>query len=146
MKGPAITGVRGLESVARGHLLWSQNSEAGPMSNVRLVGLDVQKNTIVAAVAESRDRSVEILGSWPWCKARVLIELQKLWPVSSLQICYEAGPTGYGLARTLISAGIDCVVVAPGLVTQVAGAKIKTDRRDVRKLAHFLRLMLPARG
>lgn len=139
MEGPAITGVRGLESVARGHLLQSQNSEAGPMSSVRFVGLDVHKNTIVAAVAESGDRPAEVLGSWPWCEARVLKELRKLGPLSSLKVCYEAGPTGYGLARALIAAGIDCVVVAPGLVPQVAGAKIKTDRRDARKLAHFLR-------
>ena len=136
MEGPAITGVRGLESVARGHLLQSQNSEAGPMSSVRFVGLDVHKNTIVAAVAESGDRPAEVLGSWPWCEARVLKELRKLGPLSSLKVCYEAGPTGYGLARALIAAGIDCVVVAPGLVPQVAGSKIKTDRRDARKLAH----------
>lgn len=139
MEGPAITGVRGLESVARGHLLQSQNSEAGPMSKLRFVGLDVHKNSIVAAVAESGDRPAEVLGSWPWCEARVLKELQKLGPLSSLRVCYEAGPTGYGLARALIAAGVDCVVVAPGLVPQVAGAKIKTDRRDARKLAHFLR-------
>lgn len=109
------------------------------MSKLRFVGLDVHKDSIVAAVADSGDRPAEVLGSWPWCEARVLKELQKLGPVSSLRVCYEAGPTGYGLARALIAAGIDCVVVAPGLVPQVAGAKIKTDRRDARKLAHFLR-------
>ena len=43
------------------------------------------------------------------------------------------------MARTLIAAGVDCVVVAPGLVPQVAGSRIKTDRRDAKKLAHFLR-------
>lgn len=109
------------------------------MSTLRFIGLDVHKNTIVAAAAESGDRPAEVLGCWPWCEARVLKELRKLGPVSSLRVCYEAGPTGYGLARALIAAGIDCVVVAPGLVPQVAGAKIKTDRRDARKLAHFLR-------
>lgn len=139
MEGPAITGVRGLDWVTRGHLLQSQNSEAGPMSSVRFVGLDVHKDTVMVAVAEAGDRPAEVLGKWSSEEGAVLANLKRLGPVSSLRVCYEAGPTGYGLARTLIAAGISCVVVAPGMVPQVTGSKVKTDRRDARKLAHFLR-------
>lgn len=53
--------------------------------------------------------------------------------------CYEAGPTGYGLARLLRSMGARCDVVAPSLIPVAPGAKIKTDRRDARRLARLLR-------
>ncbi|MCX7425766.1 MAG: transposase, partial [Planctomycetia bacterium] len=56
-----------------------------------------------------------------------------------LRVCYEAGPTGFGLCRRLREAGIDCIVVAPSLVPGKAGDRVKTDRRDARRLAHFLR-------
>jgi transposase len=56
-----------------------------------------------------------------------------------LQVCYEAGPTGYGLQRYLARAGVRCVVVAPSLVPTQSGSRVKTDRRDARRLAHFLR-------
>ena len=109
------------------------------MSKLRFIGLDVHKDSVVAAVVEAGSAPAEGLGSWPWDESRVLKELRKLGPLATLKVCYEAGPTGYGLARALIAAGGDCVVVAPGLVPQVAGARIKADRRDAKKLAHFLR-------
>jgi transposase len=56
-----------------------------------------------------------------------------------LKVCYEAGPTGFGLCRRLREAGIECMVVAPSLVPSKRGDRVKTDRRDARKLAHFLR-------
>jgi transposase len=56
-----------------------------------------------------------------------------------LKVCYEAGPTGFGLCRHLRKAGIDCVVVAPSLVPGKPGDRVKTDRRDARRLAHYLR-------
>ena len=49
--------------------------------------------------------------------------------------CYEAGPTGYGLARSLIAAGWACDVIAPSLIPKKSGERIKTDRRDAVKLA-----------
>ena len=76
------------------------------MSSVRFVGLDVHKATVVAAVAEAGSGAAEVCGSWPWDEARVLKELKKLGPLSTLKVCDEAGPTGYGLARTLIAAGV----------------------------------------
>jgi transposase len=65
---------------------------------------------------------------------RVLVKSRE-----ELRVCYEAGPTGFGLCRRLRDAGIDCMVVAPSLVPGKAGDRVKTDRRDARKLAHFLR-------
>lgn len=56
-----------------------------------------------------------------------------------VKICYEAGPTGFVLARRLIKLGFDCIVVAPSLIAKKPGEKKKTDRRDARKLANYLR-------
>jgi transposase len=108
MEGPAITGVPGLEWVARGQLLQSQNSEPGPMSKLRFVGLDDHKDTVVV---EAGDRPAEVLGKWASEESAVLVNLKTLGPIESLKVCYEAGPTGYGIARTLFAAGINCVVV-----------------------------------
>src|SRR5262249_17876722 len=51
--------------------------------------------------------------------------------------CYEAGRAGFGLYRHLVGCGIDCCVVAPGLVPQRPGDRVKTDPRDARKLARL---------
>lgn len=53
--------------------------------------------------------------------------------------CYEAGPTGYDLARLLRGLGARCDVIAPSLIPVAPGAKVKTDRRDARRLARLLR-------
>jgi len=52
---------------------------------------------------------------------------------------YEAGPCGYELYRLLVSKGIDCSVAAPSLTPRKPGERIKTNRRDARKLAELLR-------
>ena len=57
------------------------------------------------------------------------------WP--DVRCCYEAGPTGFDLYRHLVESGIACEVVAPGLVPLRPGDRVKTDRRDARKLARL---------
>jgi transposase len=102
--------------------------------------LDVHKDTIVIAVAEEGQSEAVVLGTFPHDVAKLIKRLTKLEPeVSRLRVCYEAGPTGFGMCRRLKQAGIDCTVVAPSLVPQQASSRIKTDRRDARRLAHFLR-------
>ncbi len=56
-----------------------------------------------------------------------------------LSVCYEAGPTGYELHRLLTSMGIRCQVIAPSLIPRSAGDRVKTDKRDCRKLARLHR-------
>jgi transposase len=110
------------------------------MSKLRYVGLDVHKDTIVMAVAEEGQSEAVVLGTFPHDVARLIKRLTKLEAeVSRLRVCYEAGPTGFGLCRRLKKAGIDCTVVAPSLVPQQSSSRVKTDRRDARRLAHFLR-------
>jgi transposase len=56
-----------------------------------------------------------------------------------IQGVYEAGPCGYALQRQLQGQGIECDVVAPSMIPIRPGEKIKTDRRDARKLAELAR-------
>jgi transposase len=65
--------------------------------------------------------------------------LDGLGAVERLRVCYEAGPTGFELARRLNATGICCVVVAPSLIPVRPGRRIKTDRRDARQLADLHR-------
>lgn len=55
-----------------------------------------------------------------------------------VQACYEAGPTGFGLARAAIAAGIDLQVIAPSKTPRKPGERIKTDRRDADHLVRQL--------
>ena len=55
-------------------------------------------------------------------------------------VAYEAGPTGFGLARALDAAGIRCVVAAPSKLQRPSGDRVKTDARDAVHLARLLRL------
>jgi len=102
--------------------------------------MDVHKDSIVIATAEEGRRPAQklamIANDWPKLH-KLLKKLQKNG--TKLHVCYEAGPTGFGLCRRLREVGIDCVVVAPSLVPSKAGDRVKTDRRDAIKLAHFLR-------
>jgi transposase len=107
-------------------------------NNVRFIGLDVHKDSIMIAVAEQHGEA-KVLKRIPNDPGRVLKELRKLGQGCQLQVCYEAGPLGFGLQRTLQAAKIDCIIVAPSLIPVRSGERIKTDRRDACKLAHFLR-------
>jgi transposase len=55
-------------------------------------------------------------------------------------VTYEAGPTGFGLARFLIGRGISCLVAAPSKLQRPCGDRVKTDVRDARHLARLLHL------
>ena len=55
-------------------------------------------------------------------------------------VTYEAGPTGFGLARFLTGQGIDCQVAAPSKLQRPSGDRVKTDVRDARHLARLLHL------
>jgi transposase len=110
------------------------------MKSVVYVGLDVHKDSITIAVAREGREAAETWKTIPYDGVRLRKALKMLVKKGEeLRVCYEAGPTGFGLCRRLREAGIDCMVVAPSLVPGKAGDRVKTDRRDARKLAHFLR-------
>jgi transposase len=55
-----------------------------------------------------------------------------------VRAAYEAGPTGYGLARELARRGVQCVVAAPSKIPRASGDRVKTDRRDAELLVRLL--------
>ena len=99
------------------------------------VGLDVHKQTITIAVAEAGRESARVVATVPHEMKALSKVLTKLGPQHGVSCCYEAGPTGYGLARALRAAGWACDVIAPSLVPKKSGQRIKTDRRDAARLA-----------
>jgi transposase len=97
------------------------------------VGLDVHARSIRLAAVRADELLEE--RTLPYDEAAVERALRR-WP--RVRCCYEAGPTGFALYRHLISRGVECAVVAPGLVPQRPGDRVKTDPRDARKLARLL--------
>jgi transposase len=109
-------------------------------ASVIYVGLDVHKDSIVIAVAREGREPAAKWKTIPYDGVRLRKTLKMLAKLGeTLKVCYEAGPTGFGLCRRLQEAGMDCIVVAPSLVPGKPGDRVKTDRRDACKLAHFLR-------
>jgi transposase len=109
-------------------------------ASVIYVGMDVHKDSIVIAIAREGREAAEKWKTIPNDGVRLVKALKTLVKHDeTLKVCYEAGPTGFGLCRRLREAGVDCIVVAPSLVPGKPGDRVKTDLRDARKLAHFLR-------
>ena len=100
-----------------------------------LVGLDVHAAKVVAAVldAETGELRVFRLGGDVDEAAGLCAGLS-----GPVQATYEAGPTGFGLARALAARGVGCVVAAPGKIPRAAADRIKTDRRDAEHLVRLL--------
>src|SRR5436189_3160496 len=96
------------------------------------VGLDVHARSIRLAAVRADELLEE--RTLPYDEEQLERLLQR-WP--AVRCCYEARPTGFGLYRRLVERGIECAVVAPGLVPQRPGDRIKTDPRDARKLARL---------
>ena len=109
-------------------------------NSITWVGMDAHKNSIkVAALLPDQAESVEWTeDTTPEAVRRLARRLQRLAP-GEVRCCYEAGPTGYALQRQLRGAGVGCTVIAPSLTPVQPGSRIKTDRRDARKLAELHR-------
>jgi transposase len=74
----------------------------------------------------------------PQAIRRLAKKLQQQAP-GAVEMCYEAGPGGFALMRSMEGQGVHCTVIAPALIPQRAGDRVKTDRRDADKLARLLR-------
>ena len=112
-----------------------------PQSSTLYIGMDVHKDAIaVAYVAKDHDAEVVYLGTIGTRQCDIDTLIRKLQSKSPhLVFVYEAGPCGYWLYRYLTTRGHICWVVAPSVIPQKAGNRVKTDRRDAVQLARLLR-------
>jgi transposase len=100
-----------------------------------LVGLDVHATKIVAAVLDAETGELQFFA--------MTADVEKTAAFCSalprpVRVAYEAGPTGYGLARELIKRRVECVVAAPSKIPRASGDRVKTDRRDAELIVRML--------
>ena len=106
------------------------------MAQVRSwAGLDVHAAKVIAATVDAESgelRFARLSGQTSevaaFCRALP----------GPVRVAYEAGPTGFGLARELGALGVGCVVAAPGKIPRASQDRVKTDRRDAERLARLL--------
>jgi transposase len=101
------------------------------------VGLDVHARSVAAAAIDG------VTGELVQVKLTPSHEQIRSWLAGlagPVAVAYEAGPTGFGLARSLVRAGIRCEVVAPSKLQRPSGDRVKTDAKDALHLARLLRL------
>ena len=101
------------------------------------VGLDVHARSVSAAAIDGT--TGELLKQRLVPDQQVVLEWVRDLP-GPVAVTYEAGPTGFGLARALTAAGIRCEVAAPSKINRPSGDRVKTDARDAVLLARLLRL------
>jgi transposase len=100
-----------------------------------VVVLDVHAMKIVAAVLDVETGELQYFG--------MTADIEKVAGFCAalpgpVRAAYEAGPTGYGLARELARRGVGCLVAAPSKIPRAVGDRVKTDRRDAELLARLL--------
>src|SRR5436190_18761049 len=107
------------------------------MSDGSWVGVDLHARSAVAGVldAGSGELRTERVSA---ASEQLLVWLAGL--PAPVRVAYEAGPTGFELARVCTRAGIECLVAAPGKIPRASAERVKTDRRDAERLARLLRL------
>ena len=93
------------------------------------VGLDVHARSIVACALDGDTGEVFERRLTP--DYRDVLEWLRSLP-GPVAVAYEAGPTGFGLARFLIAAGMVCLVAAPSKLQRPSGDRVTTDARDAR--------------
>jgi transposase len=108
--------------------------------DITYVGLDAHQDTIYTAalLPEAVRAAQDSFANTSEGLRRYVRRLRRRAP-GEVVCAYEAGPLGYGLMRELEGLDVGCMVVAPALIPIKPGDRIKTDRRDARKLAELLR-------
>ena len=109
------------------------------MNIITIVGLDVHKETIVAAVLPAGADAVTrqmIIENTPRALEKLV---RQTTATGSAEFVYEAGPCGYDTHRQITALGHPCAVIAPALTPVRPGDRVKTDARDAEKLARLHR-------
>lgn len=99
------------------------------------VGLDVHARSTHAAAIDTMTGELTRMRFGPGVDGPVAWLGELAGPV---RVCYEAGPTGFGLYRAATAAGISMQVIAPGKTPRGPSERVKTDRKDAELLARLL--------
>ena len=106
------------------------------MAQVRSwAGLDVHRASVVAATMDRESGELR-MRRLPGATSDVVAFCAAL--PGPTRVAYEAGPTGFGLARALSAAGVGCVIAAPGKIERPSSDRVKTDQRDAERLLRLL--------
>jgi transposase len=102
------------------------------------VGIDAHKKDLFVAmlVGQQKTPMTWQLANEPQAVRRLVRKLERDAPGPVL-VFYEAGPCGYALQRQVTTARVSCDVVAPALIPRKPGERVKTNRRDARKLVEL---------
>lgn len=100
------------------------------------VGLEDSKRTWKLCIRS--DRQVVHETSMPSDYENLRSYLERRYPECEIEVMYEAGFGGFWLHDLLVSDGMTCIVTPPNKVTQEKSNKVKTDKRDARRLAKNL--------
>lgn len=103
------------------------------------VGLDVHKDCVAIAVAHAGRAEPRFVGTCGAQLQELLKAVSGLGTPADTLIAYEAGPSGFALARQLAAHGWQSQVIAVSKIPRKPGERIKTDRRDALALARYLR-------
>lgn len=107
--------------------------------HITILGMDVHKDTIVAAVLPAGQAQALPAVTVPNTPQALTKLVRQAGPPAGLHAVYEAGPCGFTAQRHLAQLGVRCAVVAPALTPVKPGDRVKTDRRDAAKLATLFR-------
>lgn len=113
-------------------------TSVSPSTGPIYLGMDTSKDKIAVGILRSDESSpdVEVIANEDASIRRLISRFPDL---AQLRTCYEAGPTGFELHRLLTSMGVACQVIAPSLIPTAPGDRVKTDRRDCKRLARLHR-------
>lgn len=104
------------------------------------VGVDPYKKDLFIAmlVGDGQTPVTWTVPNEPKAVGRLVRKLERDTP-GPVRVCDEAGPCGYAWQRQVTTARVSCQVIAPSLIPRKPGERIKTNRRDARKLAELFR-------
>jgi transposase len=111
------------------------------MKNVTTyVGIDAHRKDLFVAmlVGDQKAPVTWQVANEPHAVRRLVRKLEREAP-GPVRVCYEAGPCGYALQRQMTTTRVECQVIAPALIPRKPGERIKTNRRDARKLGELHR-------
>lgn len=105
------------------------------MENVLFVGLDVDDKMFHITIINSQTGEISYFKTRPIVSKLIEKLLNYHSRPDDFKVCYESTYIGFSLCRSLRSEGFYCDVIASGLIPEISGHKVKTDRCDSEKLA-----------